>query len=289
MKKEENYQTQLIPGGGVKKLSAFAFIFLVFQSLAFAKRLEPGVTMWAGQSVCSDNNQYCLTLQKSDGNLVLYASNGQAVWQAKTNGKGVTRAVMQPDGNFVLYTDDNRPIWVVKTERSNSFLNVQDDGNIVFYWMRPIWDSKTSDVSSMQSNEARVLYPNTKLTAGVSYTIGQYFFILQADGNLVLYKNGAAIWNTGTAGKGVTSAWMQNDGNFVLYNDAGTPIWKTNTGGNGNALFAFQPDGNLVIYVQTPSWDRLAGYNHPDYKDHRGPGQGWCIGACGGSIISIPF
>nr|WKF56047.1 hypothetical protein HUO10_000491 [Paraburkholderia busanensis] len=250
--------------------------------------LLTGETLPLGGTVYSDNGQYVLTLQASDGNLVLYSATGP-IWQAQSNGKGVTRAVMQPDGNFVLYTSANQPIFVINTGRPNSYLNVQNDGNIVFYWDRPVWTSNTSDPNTMQTNQARVLYANTKIVAGSSYTVGQYFLILQADGNFVLYKNGSPIWYTNTQGRGVTSAWVQNDGNFSLYNDAGASLWSSGTNGNYGAYFAFQPDGNLVVYAPTPIWDRLAGFNHPDYKDHRGPGHGVCIGVCGGAIIGIPF
>ena len=260
---------------------------LLHVSSTFAGMLGQGQTLYAGSQICSDNKQYCLTLQASDGNLVLYGPKG-AVWQSQTNGKGVTRAVMQQDGNFVLYTSSNQPIWVLNLQRANPYLNVQDDGNLVFYWDRAIWSSNTSDPNTVESNQARILNADTQILVGTSYTIGQYFFILQADGNLVLYKNGGAIWNSGTASKGVTAAWMQNDGNFTLDTANETAVWSANTQGNPNAFFAFQPDGNLVVYTPTPIWDRLSGFDgKPDYKNHNGPGAGICL--CIGTITTIPF
>ncbi len=50
---------------------------------------------------------------------------------------------------------------------------------------------------------------------------------------------------------------MQNDGNFVLYNDAGQPAWATGTFGSfTNPYLELQDDGNLVIYHngRTPIW-----------------------------------
>jgi hypothetical protein len=255
-------------------------------SLASAAILGQGQTLLAGSQICSDNNQYCLNLQASDGNLVLYGPTGP-IWQSGTSGKGVARAVMQPDGNFVLYTASNQAVWSLNMGRANPYLNVRNDGNLAFYWYRAVWSSNTSDPNTVESNESRVLYVNTQIPAGSSYTIGQYFFILQADGNLVLYKNDAPIWASGTSGKGVTAAWMQSDGNFVLDNAAGTGVWATNTQNNPNAFFPFQPDGNLVVYTPTIIWDRLDGFNHPDYKDHSGPGSGICL--CIGTIATIPF
>lgn len=72
-------------------------------SSAIATVIPSGATLNLGAQVCSENGQYCLDMQASDGNLVLYGPSG-VVWSAQVAGKGVTRAVVQPDGNFVLYT-----------------------------------------------------------------------------------------------------------------------------------------------------------------------------------------
>jgi hypothetical protein len=41
---------------------------------------------------------------------------------------------------------------------------------------------------------------------------------------------------------------MQADGNFVIYDDSGTPIWHTGTPGSSGAYLVVQNDGNVVIY-----------------------------------------
>lgn len=217
-----------------------------------------GQTILPNERVYSDNGQYFLTLQ-SDGNLVFYGPSG-AIWNTKTAGSGASRAVMQPDGNFVVYRIDNSVVFVVRTGRVSSFLNIQDDGNLVFYRLLPIWNSHTNDSSSIQSSTAKIFYPNTKIFPGQVFSNGQYQLIFQTDGDLVLYKDGGrAIWSSGTAGRGATELWMQNDGNFVIYAN-GRPIWLTSTQGNSNAFFAFQPDGNLVIYRSEAVWDWKNGF-----------------------------
>lgn len=94
-----------------------------------------------------------------------------------------------------------------------------------------------------------------------------YRLILQTDGNLVLYKqeivpskahpkdrlqydivDGAAMWNSKTAGKGALKAVMQTDGNFVIYNKNGKALWNTGTQGHPGSKLSLQTDGNLVIY-----------------------------------------
>lgn len=83
---------------------------------------------------------------------------------------------------------------------------------------------------------------------------GQYFLIMQADHNLVVYAKGQggtapkALWATHTNDKGAVVARMQGDGNFVLYTAAGAPVWASNTDGHGNSFVRMQDDGNLVIY-----------------------------------------
>ncbi len=77
---------------------------------------------------------------------------------------------------------------------------------------------------------------------------GNAVFTLQADGNLVLYRNGVAVWYSGTNGRPATGVEMQSDGNLVItfiYGDK----WSTSTAGNPGATLKLQTDGNLVIYT----------------------------------------
>jgi hypothetical protein len=87
--------------------------------------------------------------------------------------------------------------------------------------------------------------------------LGRYQFILQEDGNLVLYdlgENHRAIWASNTNGQAVSKAIMQSDGNLVIY---GFPnaIWASNTNGQASSILSAQDDGNVVIYhFGTPVW-----------------------------------
>ena len=76
---------------------------------------------------------------------------------------------------------------------------------------------------------------------------GQFQFILQEDGNLVLYHGKKALWTSRTKGKGGRKLVMQRDGNLVLYGKR-NPVWATSTNGNRGAYLKLQNDGNLVIY-----------------------------------------
>ncbi|KAF4957260.1 hypothetical protein FSARC_11356 [Fusarium sarcochroum] len=58
---------------------------------------------------------------------------------------------------------------------------------------------------------------------------------MQEDGNFVMYDNsgtGNATWHTDTAsptGNNTTTLVVQDDGNVVLYNEGGVPIWATSS------------------------------------------------------------
>ena len=51
-------------------------------------------------------------------------------------------------------------------------------------------------------------------------------------------------------------AYMQGDGNFVLYNAYGYPVWATNTENHPDAWLNLQDDANLVVYSASnvPLW-----------------------------------
>jgi hypothetical protein len=82
---------------------------------------------------------------------------------------------------------------------------------------------------------------------------GKFTFILQADGNLVLYKNLStggqkALWASNTNGKPTQVCIMQSDGNLVLYDVDGNALWSSNTFHDAGARLVMQDDGNAVIY-----------------------------------------
>jgi hypothetical protein len=107
------------------------------------------------------------------------------------------------------------------------------------------------------------LGPNSKLNPGnyLLSTNGMYRFILQNDGNLVLYREQAPNpakprWASNTTGKASIDAVMQNDGNFVIYDANKEPLWASNTAGHPGSIIVAQNDGNVVIYDPTgkPLW-----------------------------------
>ena len=88
---------------------------------------------WSGTGITTE-----LTLQGTDGNFVLSASNGDT-WAAgttaadKSTGPGC-KAPFQSDANLVVYNCASTAIWAADTEtHPDAFLAFQADGNLVIY------------------------------------------------------------------------------------------------------------------------------------------------------------
>lgn len=214
-------------------------------------KLVLGQELSRGQSVDSADNRFQFVLQ-TDGNLVLYyRSTGVVLWASGTNGRTVTHARMQGDGNLVLY-NGRTAVWSTRTAGNpGAQLVVQNDGNVVLYRTngRAVWSTRTSWVRNIH-NRPDNLVMGEQLTPGQSvWSANRRFrFVLQTDGNLVLYDNARnrALWATGTNGRRVTRAVMQVDGNLVLYNGH-VAVWSTRTRSRG-ATLVVQDDGNVVLY-----------------------------------------
>jgi hypothetical protein len=87
----------------------------------------------------SENGAYSL-VQQDDGNLVWYygghifGDGVSARWAAGTNGHPGAYARFQTDGNLVVYRSDGYPLWHSVTYMyPGAKLYLQDDGNLVIY------------------------------------------------------------------------------------------------------------------------------------------------------------
>jgi hypothetical protein len=204
-------------------------------------------------ALISCNGWYSLLIE-DDGDLALIDGVGNGLWSSGTSGSQAQKAVMQPDGNFGLY-DSSRRLWATNTYATpGSYLAVQDDGNLVVYDARnsPIWalNNPVPPAHCGQFLVGEGLSPGT----GISSCNGRYWFVMQSDGNLVLYNTntGAALWSTSTAVAGrLVMAIMQGDGNLVLYDRSYNPwavVWASNTAGHDGAYFVIGDDGSLMLY-----------------------------------------
>jgi hypothetical protein len=207
-------------------------------------------TLLAGESLTSPNGRYQMIFQ-GDGNLVVYAADGRVVWASSSYAPGGA-FVAQSDGNLVIYSASGRPVWSSGTASAASTLVMQDDGNLVDYSAtagRAVWATGGDRPDVLPAG--RVLGTTQMLTS----LNGRYVAIMQADGNLVVYRSdGAVMFATRTAGR-QASLVMQTDGNVVIY-AGGQPIWATRTGPDPRSVLVLQNDGNLVAYRSngTAAW-----------------------------------
>jgi hypothetical protein len=56
-----------------------------------------------------------VAIMQADGNFVLYAAGGAAIWATGTWGNPGAHIVMQDDGNLVVYRTDGKPLWASDT------------------------------------------------------------------------------------------------------------------------------------------------------------------------------
>ncbi len=89
---------------------------------------------------------------------------------------------------------------------------------------------------------------------------GSHQLVMQGDGNLVLYQNGAAKWCACWEGAPTIAgsrAVMQGDGNFVVYTPWNAAIWSSGTQ-TARAVLLMQDDANAVMYTGwgTATWVR---------------------------------
>ncbi|BFI20437.1 hypothetical protein MPTK1_7g13110 [Marchantia polymorpha subsp. ruderalis] len=86
----------------------------------------------------------------------------------------------------------------------------------------------------MEADGNLVLYQTGVGPLWASHTVGSAsdgYLELQSDGNAVVYGGGVARWTSGTLGRndGAHRIDVEEDGNTVMYNEANEAIWATNT------------------------------------------------------------
>jgi surface antigen len=235
----------------------------------------------ASEVLISPNQQFQLAMQ-DDGNLVLYNDFGRALWASHTEGNpGAYLATQSSDGNVVIYSSSGQALWNAGTQGNpGDALQLQDDGNIVVYSAggQAVW-STSSLQSSLLDGESLAGSWSQYLTAPNR----EYQFVMQADGNLVLYNNsGHPLWNSNTAGNPGAYLAMQPDGNLVVYSLSGQPLWSSGTAGNPGDDVQVQSDGNVVIYSSgsTALWAT---------NTSTGGGGGGIVRKTGASLSFNPF
>jgi hypothetical protein len=221
-----------------------------------------GTRILPGQSVPSANGSHQLVMQ-TDGNLVVYSSDGRALWTSGTAGRGAA-FVAGADGNLAVVNRTGRPVWTSATGGKHAGrLLVQNDGNVVLYRNSGgvLWATRSIDPFPAPipgSTTPAMIRAGRTLISGGSLVSpnGRYSAVLQPDGNFVISGPGRVLWASNSMGWNGDSLALQADGNLVLYTNFGLPLFQTRTHGRSGAVLTIQNDGNLVLYTLSarPLW-----------------------------------
>ncbi|HWZ44032.1 MAG TPA: RHS repeat-associated core domain-containing protein, partial [Candidatus Saccharimonadales bacterium] len=166
-------------------------------------------------------------------------------------------ASMQSDGNFVLYAPAGNALWSSGTSGTNgSWLALQDDGNLLLYGPRWLAGTYAAPSGAPLAYDAcrissQLTAPQTLASgACLDSPSGQYLLLMQTDGNLVLYDrvHGAVTWNTATYGHPGAYAAMQTDGNFVVYDVNNAALWSSNTSATNANVVQMSDDGRVIVW-----------------------------------------
>jgi hypothetical protein len=159
--------------------------------------ISSGSVLQSGASLVSPDGRFRAVMQ-ADGNFVEYGPDG-VFWASMSLAGGSTLAV-QSDGNVVISAPGGRAVWSTATSSGGAVaLTMQNDGDLVVSDSggNRLWSSREQRVRDTMFGGDR-LEVNEKLTS----RNGRYRAVMQSDGNFVVYGPQGASWSTGTSGGG---------------------------------------------------------------------------------------
>lgn len=214
-------------------------------------RLHPGDFLVAGGFLRSPDRKSHMSLQESDGNLVIYGDDGPRWWSGPTIPGAVL--VLHRTGALAIHAE-GRVMWSTETagfDLAMAFLT--NDGDLeIKRGRRTIWSASRGYLGDIlhpgewlevgEASYARARGFTLKVEAGgvtvrdaagtrcdvVSGSAGTSRLTMQADGNLVIASGDRVTHHTGTMGHDGGSLVVQDDGNIVIEHDA-RPIWDWRT------------------------------------------------------------
>ena len=166
-------------------------------------------------------------------------------------------ALMQPDGNFVVLNSAGASMWATGSGATNAAsIFMQDDGNLITYIFR--WQGGVYAAPTPGSYPNSACSIGTYLVAGqmlpsgkcIVSPHGQYFLLMNTDGNFFIYDwaHGTGTWGPGTQGHRGAYAIFQTDGNLVVYDVNGTALWSSGTSGTYAERLDLNDDGRIIIW-----------------------------------------
>src|SRR5579859_3162815 len=166
-------------------------------------------------------------------------------------------ALMQQDGNFVLLNSAGTSVWSTGSAATNAAsIFMQDDGNLVTYifkWQAGVYAAPTpGSYPNSACSIGTYLVAGQMLPSGkcIVSPHGQYFLLMNTDGNFFIYDwaHGTGTWGPGTQGHPGAYAIFQTDGNLVVYDVNGTALWNSGTSGTYAERLDLNDDGRIIIW-----------------------------------------
>ena len=177
---------------------------------------------------------------------VVLLVDGRTTWSAPIYPTGwFDRLVIQSDGNLVAYASNNQALWNTRTKTKDlpTHLTVTDDGRAILTTAHGgvLWATPTTATTTLSAGAT--------LRPGARLQNLRNALVMQSDGNVVLYGGQSVLFQTHTAGHPGSVLRIQSDGNLVLYSVAGKALWSDRVFCGNNARLVLQGDANLVEYA----------------------------------------
>jgi hypothetical protein len=197
----------------------------------------------AGDWVWSPNKDFKFLLRE-DGNLVLLRNDSEVWWESKTTGCGATHLTLKSNGELVLLRNGSE-VWSLGACAGNK-LWVEDNGFVGVYngdtckmgiyeeWLKRdeelergdwLWSNNGEYTLSLTQEGNLVLEDYTGHVYWQTNTRGADRLVMQADGNVVLYNGGSAVWASNTSGRGGVELWLEDDGKVILWDNEDRRVW----------------------------------------------------------------
>ena len=226
----------------------------VAAAVTLARVLASGESMGPGSVRYGPFRQYQLTLLAS-GDLVI-TGQGQQLWHSGTGNRPNSRLTMLASGDLVLTDPSGIMFWHTNTwNRPGAVASLGADGLLSVGSGTKAF--RYLGVRNSVLSPGRTLQPSWRLVS----PSGRTSAVMQAGGNLVVYRDGVGNWSSRTNGHPGATVTMQNDGNMVLHARDGSALWHSHTWQQPLSSAQVQDDGYLVVYTAngTPVWWRDMG------------------------------
>ncbi len=224
--------------------------------------LAAGGELQLDDTLTSPSREYVLKLERN-GNLVLsYVPTKKLIWSSNTADRGVKKASMRNDGSFALFNAQGTRVWssgpeseIVRQAGGRCSAMILNTGHFSLY---------TGNTTDPRKRLLRVfgrhrLVQNVSLRTNnmVSSPAGKYVLILYPDGNLNLLHlpTNSVKWQSRTSGKGGKQAFLQGDGNFIIFDANRSPVWTTGSKlqtvqqAGGRCHLEVFDSGELILYA----------------------------------------